>query len=61
MMPGVKYQRARVVAADGNPVESFDAVTSRISMPPGSYVVEVDERKIPFDAGEGSELEIGPE
>jgi hypothetical protein len=58
---GVKYRRARVVTADGRPVESFDAVTSRISMPPGSYVVEVDDRKIPFEAGEGAELEITPE
>ena len=61
MMPGVKYKRARVLTADGKPVENFDAVTSRIGVPPGSYVVEVDERKIPFEAAEGGELEIGPE
>jgi Mg-chelatase subunit ChlD len=61
MMRGVKYQRARVVTAEGKPVESFDAVTGSISMPPGSYVVEVDDRKIPFEAAEGSELAIEPE
>jgi hypothetical protein len=61
MMPGVKYQRARVVTSDGQAVESFDAVTSRIGVPPGSYVIEVDGRKIPFEASEGSELEITPE
>ena len=57
----LKYQRARVVAADGEVVDRFDAGTSRISMPPGSYVVEVDGRKIPFEASEGSELEITAE
>jgi hypothetical protein len=30
-------------------------------MPPGSYVVEVDDRRVPFEASEGSALEIGPE
>ena len=58
---GIKYDRARVVTADGRLVESFDAVTSRISMPPGSYVVEIDGRRIPFQASEGSELDIKPE
>ena len=61
MLPGLKDKRARVVTADGKPVESFDAVTSRISMPPGSYLVEVDDRRIAFEASEGSELEIAPE
>jgi hypothetical protein len=61
MQSGIKYRRARVVTADGKPLESFDAVTSRISMPPGSYVVEVDDRRVPFEASEGSALEIGPE
>jgi hypothetical protein len=58
---GVKFGKARVVGTDGSVVASFDAVTSRVSLPPGNYVVEVDGRKIPFQAGEGSELEITPE
>jgi hypothetical protein len=56
----LKWQRGRVVAADGKLVESFDAVTWRIAMPPGSYVVEIDGNKIPFEASEGQELEIKP-
>ena len=51
--------RTRRVKPRDHPVTC--AVTSRIAMPPGSYVVAVDGRKIPFEASEGGELEITPE
>jgi hypothetical protein len=57
---GLKWQKARIVTRDGNVVARFDAVTNAISVFPGDYVVEVDDRKIPFDAQEGQHLEIKP-
>ena len=36
----------------------FDAVSYRAALPPGEYVVEIDERIIPFHASEGEVLEV---
>jgi hypothetical protein len=58
----VKWQRqARVVTTEDKEVFRFDAVTKRAVLPPGDYVVEIDDRKIPFAAVEGEVLEIKPQ
>jgi hypothetical protein len=41
-------KRARVVTKDGTEVFRFDAVSYRAALPPGEYVVEIDDGKIPF-------------
>jgi hypothetical protein len=56
----LKWQRARVVARDGRVVARFDAVTRHVSLTPGDYVIEVDDRKIPFEAQLGQHLEVKP-
>lgn len=59
---GFKWEkRARVVTADGREVWRFDAVNRRAALPPDDYVVEIDDRKLPFAAAEGQVLEIKPE
>jgi hypothetical protein len=57
----VKFNRARVLTADGREAARFDAVNRRTALPPGDYVVEVDDRKIPFAGTGGQLLEIKPE
>lgn len=58
----VKWQkRARVVTKDGAEVFRFDAVSHRISLPPGEYVVEIDDNKIPFNGTEGEVLDVKPQ
>ena len=58
----IKWQkRARVVTKDGTEVWRFDAVTHQAALPPGEYVVEVDDNKIPFNAGEGEVLDVKPQ
>jgi hypothetical protein len=50
-----------VVTAAGVEVFRFDAVTKRVVLAPGNYVVEVDARKIPFNAAEGAVLDVTPQ
>jgi hypothetical protein len=57
----LKWQKARVTTKEGKEAATFDAVTYKVALPPGDYVVEVDGRKIPFPATEGEVLEVkGP-
>jgi hypothetical protein len=58
---GVKWKTARVTTQDGEEVFRFDAVTWNAVLPPGDYVVEVDDNKIPFPATEGEVLDIKPQ
>ena len=60
LTPGVK-RNARVTTPDGKVVARFDAVTSKVGLPPGDYIVEVDGNKIPFAATEGEVLEVKPQ
>jgi hypothetical protein len=56
---GIKWQkRARVVTKDGVEAFRFDAVSYQAALPPGEYVVEIDDRKIPFYAAEGDVLDV---
>lgn len=57
----LEWKTAKVTTPDGGDVFRFDAVTSRVALPPGDYVVEVDGNQIPFHATEGSVLELAPE
>jgi hypothetical protein len=58
----LKWEKARVLDGAGKVVARFDAVTTRVALPPGDYVVEVDGNKIPFAASNGGEaLELTPE
>ncbi len=61
LAPGLKWQKARVTTKDGKQVAGFDAVTSKVALPPGDYIVEVDGKKIPFPATEGEVLEVKPQ
>ena len=58
---GVKRGAARVTTQDGEEVARFDAVTSRVALPPGDYIVEVDGNKLPFPAAEGDVFEVQPQ
>jgi hypothetical protein len=58
----MKWQkRARIVTADGREVWRFDAVNRRAALPPGDYMVEIDEQRIPFAGTEGEHLEVKPQ
>lgn len=57
----LQWRKGRVVAADGTVAGRFDAVTRHIALPPGDYIVEIDDDKIPFKATEGAVLEIKPQ
>jgi hypothetical protein len=57
----LQWEKARVVTADGTVVARFDAVTHQAALPPGDYIVEVDDNKIPFAAAEGAVLELKPQ
>ena len=46
---------------DGKEVARFDAVTSKVALPPGDYLVEVDGNKFPFPATEGEVFEVKPQ
>ena len=48
------WKSARVLM-DGRPVAQFDAVTSRVRLPPGEYVVEIDGKPFSFSAPRGGE------
>jgi hypothetical protein len=54
----LKWQKARVLTADGAEVFRFDAVTREAVLVPGNYVVEVDGRTITFNAAEGQVLDV---
>lgn len=59
---GVKWTKgARVVMRDGTEAARFDAVTKTAALAPGDYVVEIDERRIPFAGKEAAVLEVKPE
>jgi hypothetical protein len=58
---GLKWKTARVTTQDGTEVFRFNAVTWRAALPPGDYIVEVDDNKIPYPATEGEVLEIKPQ
>jgi hypothetical protein len=59
--PALKWQKARVMTADGAQVFRFDAVTRNAILAPGNYIVEVDGNKVPFDAGDGEVLDLKPQ
>jgi hypothetical protein len=48
------WKTARVLH-EGREVARFDAVTSRVRLPPGEYVVEIDGKAHPFPAPKGGE------
>jgi hypothetical protein len=54
-------KRARVVTKDGVEVFRFNAVRYRAALPPGEYIVEIDDNKIPFNATEGEVLDVKPQ
>jgi len=56
----LKWQKARVTQ-DAREVFRFDAVTRQAVLPPGDYVVEVDDNKFPFPASEGEVFEVQPQ
>jgi hypothetical protein len=57
----LQWQKARVTTQDGKEVFRFDAVTHQAVLPPGEYIVEVDDNKIPFPASEGEVLDVKPQ
>jgi hypothetical protein len=61
LMRGLQWKKARVTTNDGKEVFRFDAVTHQAVLPPGDYIVEVDDNKLPFPAAEGEVLEIKPQ
>jgi hypothetical protein len=59
LQDGLKWKKtARIVTQDGTEVFRFDAVTYRAVLPPGEYVVEIDDAKYPFKAEESSVFEV---
>ena len=61
LAPGLQWQKARVVTQGGAVVARFDAVTHEAVLPPGDYVIEVDDNKFPFPATEGEAFEVKPQ
>ena len=61
LAPGLQWKEARVTAQDGKEVARFDAVTSKVGLPPGDYIVEIDGNKFPFPATEGEVFEVKPQ
>ena len=57
----LQWKTARVTTQDGKEVARFDAVTSKVGLPPGDYVVEIDGNKFPFPATEGEVFEVKPQ
>ena len=57
----LQWKEARVTTQDGKEVARFDAVTSKVGLPPGDYVVEIDGNKFPFPATEGEVFEVKPQ
>jgi hypothetical protein len=54
-------KRARIVTKSGDEVFRFDAVTYRAALPPGDYIIEIDDNRIPFNATEGQVLDVNPQ
>jgi hypothetical protein len=54
-------KRARIVTKNGDEVFRFDAVTYRAALPPGDYIIEIDDNRIPFNATEGQVLDVNPQ
>jgi hypothetical protein len=57
---GLNWKKARVTE-DGKEVFRFDAVTHEAILPPGNYLVEIDDNNIPFPATAGEVLDIKPQ
>jgi hypothetical protein len=57
----LQWKQARVTMQDGKEVARFDAVTSKVGLPPGDYIVEIDGNKFPFPATEGEVFEVKPQ
>ncbi len=57
----LKWKKARVTTKDGRQVATFHAMRWKVSLPPGDYVVEVDDNKFPFPATEGEVFEVKPQ
>ncbi len=57
----LQWKAARVTTQDGKEVARFDAVTSKVGLPPGDYIVEIDGTKFPFPATEGEVFEVKPQ
>lgn len=56
---GLKWQKgARVVNAEGAEVFRFDAVTYEAVLPPGDYVVEIDDTKHPVKGEAGTVVRV---
>ncbi len=61
LAPDLKWKTARVTTQHGKEVARFDAVTWKVGLPPGDYIVEVDGNKFPFPATEGEVFEVKPQ
>lgn len=61
LAPGLQWEKAGVVTRDGTVAARFDAVTHEAVLPPGDYVIEVDDNKFPFPATEGEVFEVKPQ
>lgn len=61
LAPNLDRRNARIRTADGDEVARFDAVTRRIALLPGDYVVEIDGNKLPFPAKAGDVLDVNPQ
>jgi hypothetical protein len=59
--PSLKWQKARVTTREGAEVYRFDAMSWRAALPPGDYMIEVDDNKFPFAATEGEVFEVKPQ
>jgi hypothetical protein len=58
----IKWQkRARVVTKEGVELFRFDAVTYQTALPPGEYLIEIDDRKISFNGSAGEVLDVKPQ
>jgi hypothetical protein len=58
----VKFGKARVIDAEtGEEIWRFDNVNRRSALPPGNYIVEIDDSKIPLKAAEGELLNVKPQ
>ncbi len=58
---GLQWKKARVTTQDGKEVADFHAMRTVAALPPGDYIVEVDDQKIPFNAAEGDVLDVKPQ
>jgi hypothetical protein len=48
----------KVYAADGTLVGSVSSFVSVMPVPPGKYVIEIGDQKLPLDLAEGQRMEI---